>query len=101
MLPIRIRVGRVGQPGVLPFFADEVHPETCAKGEGGIQSGHGQRIGRGLAKTSDVAIVFVNQPMSESHDARTLSLPDNQDALVSAWLRRIPTRSWCSRPADR
>ena len=37
-----------------------------------------------LAKTSDVAIVFVNQPMYESHDARTLSLPDNQDALVSA-----------------
>ncbi len=37
-----------------------------------------------LAKSSDVAIVFVNQPMYESHDARTLSLPDNQDALVSA-----------------
>ena len=37
-----------------------------------------------LAKVSDVAIVFVNQPMYESHDARTLSLPDNQDALVSA-----------------
>jgi beta-glucosidase len=37
-----------------------------------------------LAKGSEVAIVFVNQPMSEGHDARTLSLPDNQDALVSA-----------------
>jgi beta-glucosidase len=37
-----------------------------------------------LAKSSGVAIVFVNQPMYESHDARTLSLPDNQDALVSA-----------------
>jgi beta-glucosidase len=37
-----------------------------------------------LAKVSDVAIVFVNQPMYESHDARTLSLPDNQDALVTA-----------------
>jgi beta-glucosidase len=37
-----------------------------------------------LAKSSAVAIVFVNQPMYESHDARTLSLPDNQDALVSA-----------------
>ena len=37
-----------------------------------------------LAKASDVVIVFVNQPMYESHDARTLSLPDNQDALVSA-----------------
>ena len=37
-----------------------------------------------LAKASQLAIVFVNQPMSEGHDAATLSLPDNQDALVSA-----------------
>jgi beta-glucosidase len=37
-----------------------------------------------FAKSADVAIVFVNQPMYESHDAKTLSLPDNQDALVSA-----------------
>jgi beta-glucosidase len=37
-----------------------------------------------LAKSSDVAIVFVNQPMSEGRDAATLSLPDKQDELVSA-----------------
>ncbi len=37
-----------------------------------------------FAKASDVAIVFVNQWMSEGHDAPTLSLPDDQDALVSA-----------------
>jgi len=37
-----------------------------------------------LAKTSEVAIVFVNQFMSEGRDAETLSLPDNQDALVRA-----------------
>ena len=37
-----------------------------------------------LAKVSQVAIVFVNQYMSEGRDAATLSLPDNQDALVSA-----------------
>ncbi|MEO8735339.1 MAG: glycoside hydrolase family 3 C-terminal domain-containing protein [Edaphobacter sp.] len=37
-----------------------------------------------LAKSSSLAIVFVNQPMSEGHDAPTLSLPDNQDALVKA-----------------
>ena len=37
-----------------------------------------------LAKRSDVAIVFVNQPTSEGRDAASLSLPDNQDALVSA-----------------
>jgi beta-glucosidase len=37
-----------------------------------------------LAKSSSIAIVFVNQPMSEGHDAATLSLPGNQDELVSA-----------------
>ncbi|MBT9330802.1 beta-glucosidase family protein [Paracidobacterium acidisoli] len=37
-----------------------------------------------LAKQSQVAIVFVNQPMIEGKDAKTLSLPDDQDALVEA-----------------
>ena len=37
-----------------------------------------------LAKSSSVAIVFVNQPMREDVDAATLSLPDHQDALVEA-----------------
>ena len=37
-----------------------------------------------LAKASQVAIVFVNQYMTEGRDAATLSLPNNQDALVSA-----------------
>ncbi len=37
-----------------------------------------------LAKSSDIAIVFVNQPASEGKDLPSLSLPDNQDALVNA-----------------
>jgi beta-glucosidase len=37
-----------------------------------------------LAKASEVAIVFVNQPSSEGGDIASLSLPDNQDALVTA-----------------
>lgn len=37
-----------------------------------------------LAQSSQIAIVFVNQPMREGYDAETLSLPDNQDALVNA-----------------
>ncbi len=37
-----------------------------------------------LAKSSQLAIVFVNQWMSEGSDAATLSLPNNQDALVEA-----------------
>jgi beta-glucosidase len=37
-----------------------------------------------LAKSSDVAIVLINQPASEGRDEESLSLPDQQDALVSA-----------------
>jgi beta-glucosidase len=37
-----------------------------------------------FAKASTTAIVFVNQPMREDVDAATLSLPNNQDALVEA-----------------
>jgi beta-glucosidase len=37
-----------------------------------------------LAGSSQLAIVFVNQPMSEGRDAKTISLPNNQDALVDA-----------------
>jgi beta-glucosidase len=37
-----------------------------------------------LAKASEVAIVFVNQPTSEGRDLPTLTLPKEQDKLVSA-----------------
>jgi len=37
-----------------------------------------------LAKASDVAVVFVNQPTGEGDDVRSLSLPGGQNALVSA-----------------
>jgi len=37
-----------------------------------------------LAKASEIAIVFVNQPTSEGRDVPTLTLPDKQDDLVSA-----------------
>ena len=37
-----------------------------------------------LAKSSELAIVFVNQYMSEDRDAETSALPNNQDALVRA-----------------
>ena len=43
-----------------------------------------------LGKASDVAIVFVNQPTSEGDDVLTLSLPDKQDALVSAVVAANP-----------
>ncbi|MGB6868010.1 MAG: glycoside hydrolase family 3 C-terminal domain-containing protein [Acidobacteriaceae bacterium] len=37
-----------------------------------------------LAAQSQIAIVFVNQPMREGMDAATIELPNNQDALVEA-----------------
>lgn len=37
-----------------------------------------------LAKNCEVAIVFVNQYMTEGRDSETLALPDYQDALVQA-----------------
>jgi beta-glucosidase len=37
-----------------------------------------------LAKASDIAIVFVNQPASEGRDLPSLSLPEKQDELVGA-----------------
>src|ERR1700677_1341192 len=43
-----------------------------------------------LAKSSATAIVFVNQHMREDRDAATLSLPDNQDALVEAVVAANP-----------
>jgi beta-glucosidase len=43
-----------------------------------------------LAKASQVAIVFVNQPMSEGSDASTLTLPAKQDDLVNAVVAANP-----------
>jgi beta-glucosidase len=43
-----------------------------------------------LAKSSALAIVFVNQPMREDEDAASLSLPNNQDALVEAVVKANP-----------
>jgi beta-glucosidase len=37
-----------------------------------------------LAAAAQIAIVFVNQPMSEGRDSATIGLPGNQDALVDA-----------------
>jgi beta-glucosidase len=46
--------------------------------------GTDNRAAASFAKSADLAIVFVNQPMSEGMDRATLSLPENQDALVDA-----------------
>ena len=43
-----------------------------------------------LAAQSDVVIVFAAQWVGEANDARTLALPSNQDALISAMLAANP-----------
>jgi beta-glucosidase len=55
-------------PGANVVYDPGTDPAQAAKAAAGAQ----------------VAIVFVTQPMSEGRDAATLSLPDNQDALVAA-----------------
>jgi beta-glucosidase len=49
-----------------------------------FNSGEDTGAAAALAKQSDVALVFVQQWESEGMDLRSLSLPDNQDALVEA-----------------
>lgn len=46
--------------------------------------GHDLTAAANLARSADVAIVFVTQFLHEESDAPSLSLPDNQDALVAA-----------------
>ncbi len=59
----------------------------CAEAPGAkvtYNSGIGTKAAAALAKASDVAVVFVNQPAGEGNDVPSLSLPGKQDALVSA-----------------
>jgi beta-glucosidase len=49
-----------------------------------FNSGDNVAAATALAKASEVAIVFVNQPTSEGRDLPTLTLPGDQDKLVSA-----------------
>jgi beta-glucosidase len=49
-----------------------------------FDSGENPASAATLARSSDVAVVFAHQWMSESMDLPNLSLPDNQDGLISA-----------------
>jgi beta-glucosidase len=49
-----------------------------------FDSGANVAYAAALAKSSDVAIIFVHQWTSEGMDLPTLTLPENQDALVEA-----------------
>ena len=59
-----------------------------------FDSGKDTASAAALAAKSDVAIVFVQQWTSEGEDLKSLSLPDNQDAIIrKPWLRPIQRRS--------
>jgi beta-glucosidase len=49
-----------------------------------FDEGYNPKSAAESARGADVAIVFVTQPMSEGHDAASLTLPDHQDDLVAA-----------------
>ena len=75
-------MGRGG--GLLPRSPLKAIRAKAPKAKVEYNAGTDPAAAAALAKASEVAIVFVNQPTSEGRDVATLALPDNQDALVSA-----------------
>jgi beta-glucosidase len=80
-------------PGAPPFFLGPVwYPSSplkairakAANAKVEYNPGTDPAAAAELAKVSDIAIVFANQPTREGRDVPSLSLPDKQDALVSA-----------------
>jgi beta-glucosidase len=84
--PITHRKGGVpwGRPGWFPSSPLKYIRAKAPQATVDYNDGADPVAAAKVAKASQVAIVFVNQPMSEGRDAATLGLPDNQDALVSA-----------------
>jgi beta-galactosidase len=73
-----------GQPVYFPSSPLKEIRRTAPQAHIAYNDGHSLADAAAAAKAADVAIVFTNQYMSEGQDAATLSLPDNQDALVAA-----------------
>jgi beta-glucosidase len=55
-----------------------------------FHSGDDLKIAAALAAKSDTVVLFLHQWQSEGEDSPTLSLPDNQDALVEAVAKANP-----------
>ena len=76
---------RYGGPGVwFPSSSLKAIRAKVPKAQVAFHDGSDPAAAAAAAKAADVAIVFVNQPTSEGRDVSTLTLPDNQDKLVSA-----------------
>jgi beta-glucosidase len=64
----------------LRYIREQATPNTAITYDPGTDPAHAAKS----AASAQLAIVFVTQWMSEGQDSATLSLPDNQDALVAA-----------------
>jgi beta-glucosidase len=64
----------------LQYIRDQAAPNASITYDPGTDAAQAAKA----AAAAQLAIVFVTQPMEEGSDAPTLSLPDNQDALVAA-----------------
>ena len=69
-----LRAIRAAAPGAQVTFVDGRDPAAAAA----------------AAKAADVAIVFATQWQTEAQDAPSLSLPDNQDAVIAAVAKANP-----------
>ena len=75
---------RFGVPVWFPSSPLEAIRAQAPKAKVEFNEGADPVAAAALAKASEVAIVFVNQPTSEGRDVATLALPDKQDDLVRA-----------------
>ena len=64
----------------LRYIREQAAPDTAITYDPGTDNAAAAKA----AASAQLAIVFVTQWMSEGQDSATLSLPDNQDALVAA-----------------
>ncbi len=73
-----------GKPVYFPSVPMKAIQKLAPAAKVSFDPGTDPQAAAALAKSSDIAIVFATQFMAESVDATSLSLPDNQDALISA-----------------
>jgi beta-glucosidase len=79
-----------GKPVYFPSAPLEFIREHAPQADVQFNSGDDPNSAAALAARAETVILFLHQWMSEGQDAPTLSLPDNQDALVEAVARANP-----------
>ncbi len=79
-----------GQPVYFPSAPLKYIREHAPNAQVSFDAGTDLSSAAALAAKSDVAVVFADQYMSEGGDAPTLSLPNNQDALIAAVAKANP-----------